>query len=124
VDDAVSHLLLDLAVDPFVFIVALALAIAGAALTFLALDGFSKRGGVWARGALIVGGAMLVASALHARKREPGVIIVCESGGVYRPLNESAGFIASGGPCVLHDQHGGHASAEAISVYDNALSAP
>ena len=67
---------------------------------------------------------MLVAFALHARKREPGVVIVCESGGVYRPLNESGGFIASGGPCVLHDQHGGHASAEAISVYDNALSAP
>jgi hypothetical protein len=67
---------------------------------------------------------MFVAFALHARKREPGVVIVCESGGVYRAFDESGGFIASGGPCVLHDKQGGHVTAETISVYDNALSAP
>jgi hypothetical protein len=106
-----------------VFVVSLGLSIAGGAVTFLALDEISKHRNVWARGALVVGGAMLVAFALHARKRDPGVVIVCESGGVSR-VNESGGFIASGGPCVLHDEHGGHASAEAISVYDNALSSP
>jgi len=56
--------------------------------------------------------------------RQPGVVIVCESGGVDRAFNESGGFLASGGPCVLHDEHGGHTSADAISVYDDAMSSP
>ena len=60
----------------------------------------------------------------RGRSRQPGVVIVCESGGVYRAFNESGGFLASGGPCVLHDEHGGHTSADAISVYDDAMSSP
>jgi hypothetical protein len=76
----------------------------------------------WALSGLVAGGILLLAQGSHAHSREPGIVILCESGGVSRAVD--GGFLASGGPCVLHDRQGGHATADVIVVYDNAASAP
>lgn len=54
----------------------------------------------------------------RSEPKRPGVVILCEDGGVYR----KEAFLASAGPCVLGDAHGGHATADAIVVYDNGES--
>ena len=119
----VSRLLAAFRLDPSVAAVALGLAVAALALVLFVLDRLPlrKRRAI---AAVALGGAMVVALGLHAQKRQPGVVILCESGGVYRSFNASGGFIASGGPCVLHDEHGGRTTAEGITVYDNAQSTP
>jgi hypothetical protein len=71
---------------------------------------------------LLVGGVLLIALGLHAQKQQPGVVILCESGGVSRAGD--SGFLASGRQCVLHDRWGGQTSAEVIAVYDDSLGAP
>jgi len=122
-DDFVSRLLLTSRLDPSVAALAIGSVVAAIALVLFLLDTLPLRRRR-AIVAVVLGSGMAVALGLHAQKRRPGVVILCESGGVYRAFNESGGFIASGGPCVLHDEHGGQTSAQGITVYDNAQSSP
>ena len=119
--DPVTPLLAALGLEPFALVAAFGLAIAGTALA-AAMQGALSRGRAWPLGAILVGGVLLLALAGQAQRREPGIVILCDSGGVYRTTN--SGFLASGGPCVLHDRQGGHTTADVIIVYDNASSAP
>ena len=121
--DPFSRLFVAFRLDPTAAAIAIGLAGAVTAIAFLALELLPVRGRR-VIAAILVGSAMAAAVGLHAQKQQPGVVILCESGGVYRAFNEVGGFIASGGPCVLHDRNGGQTSAEGITVYDNAQSAP
>ncbi len=119
--DPVTPLLVALGLEPFAFVAALGLAIAGAGLAAAVQDALSRTG-PWVLQAILVAGVLLLALAVHADRQEPGIVILCESGGVYRTTGSS--FLASGGPCVLHDVQGGHATADLIVVYDNTAGAP
>jgi hypothetical protein len=119
--DPVTPLLVALGLEPFAFVAALGLAIPGTVLAAFAQDAVS-RGRTWVLHVLLVGGVLLLALASHAEKHEPGIVILCESGGVYRTTD--SGFLASGGPCVLHDRQGGHTTADVIVVYDHTAGAP
>ena len=94
---------------------------AGTALAAVVHEEVS-RGRAWVLRVLLVAFVLLLGLAVQAQKPAPGVVILCESGGVYR--TSDSGFLASGGPCVLHDRHGGHTTADVIMVYDNAGGAP
>ncbi len=119
--DPVTPLLVALGLEPFALVAALGLAIAGTALA-AAMQDAPWRGRAWGLRALLIGGVLLLALAVQAQKQEPGIVILCEFGGVYRASD--SGFLASGGPCVLHDRQGGHATADVIVVYDNTAGAP
>lgn len=67
--------------------------------------------------ALAVG---LLLGATSAREAAPGLVVLCESGGV--APNES--HLGSGYHCVLHDKSGSAASAGAISIYDDSMAVP
>lgn len=61
------------------------------------------------------------AAELEARvSTPPGLVIVCEMGGVQSDISH----IASGANCVLHDRSGSAASAGAISVYSDDGAVP
>jgi hypothetical protein len=51
------------------------------------------------------------------QRHAPGVVVLCEKGGVGR--TEGEGNIGSGFSCIGHDSKGGFFSAAAISIYDD-----
>ena len=116
-----TRLLIALGLDPIAFVVSLGLAIAGTALMSLMLNA-PPRGRLWAAAFLLLGGSLLLAGGVRAQRQEPGVVILCASGGVSR-MNDG-GFLASGASCVLHDRAGGQTSAGSIVVYDSSLGSP
>lgn len=63
--------------------------------------------------------ALELVAVAHAARPFPGVVIVCEKGGVVK--NPDDGLLSSASSCVLHDRQGGTATAESISVYDNGI---
>lgn len=116
-----TRLLIALGLDPIAFVVSLGLAIAGTALMSFMLNA-PPRGRLWAAAFLLLGGSLLLAGGVRAQRQEPGVVILCASGGVSR-MNDG-GFLASGASCVLHDRAGGQTSAGSIVVYDSSLGSP
>jgi len=52
---------------------------------------------------------------------EPGLVIVCASGGV---LPMGRGAVAIGGTCVLHDGAGRATTVESLGAYDQTLAVP
>jgi hypothetical protein len=119
--DPLARLLIALGLEPFAFVLSLALAFVGTALVAFILDA-RLRGRLWALGFLIVSGSLLLADGVRAQRQQPGVVILCASGGVTR-VNDG-GFLASGATCVLHDREGGQTSADSIVVYDSSLGSP
>jgi hypothetical protein len=65
-------------------------------------------------------GTLLTFMEVWAAKKEPGLLILCESGVVQG--KDSIGELATGINCVVHDKSGGTRSTYSITVYDNGES--
>jgi hypothetical protein len=70
--------------------------------------------------ALLVLAGVLLAEAVRASKKEPGLILLCENGGVHK----SESHVGSGSICVIHDSQGTSTSVGAVSVYDDSMAVP
>lgn len=68
---------------------------------------------------------LVIAWALASRgeAKKPGVVILCEMGGVGR-LGDDISALGAGFKCVGHDAQGGAFSADSIAIYDNGVTGP